>query len=271
MNDQALVQHNQDEVVTNGNDAMTAIFERAAFDIEFPLDRLEKMMEMQERWQANQSEKEFNEALAAAQSEMPVVLKNQENSMTRSTYADLAAINKAIAPVYSAHGFSVSFNTFEAKMQNCYGVSCELCHRSGHRRKFQAEIPPDNVGIKGNTNKTSIHAFGSTMSYAKRYLLTMIFNIATEDPDGSINQEADKGGVTQGNDGRSLEQQTHDVIEALRTATSPEQLNERLNHGGTKRLMKSLESNGWVNALEAIRTAHAETSSKLLDKSIGAQ
>ena len=37
--------------------------------------------------------------------------------------------------------------------------------------------------MKGTQNKTATHAFGSTMSYGRRYLKLMIFDVATTDED----------------------------------------------------------------------------------------
>mgnify|MGYP002040969543 CR=1 FL=1 len=44
----------------------------------------------------------------------------------------------------------------------------------------------DANGMKGQQNKTATHAFGSSMSYGRRYLLLMVFDIAltNEDDDG---------------------------------------------------------------------------------------
>jgi hypothetical protein len=43
------------------------------------------------------------------------------------------------------------------------------------------------TGPKGNQNKTATHGFGSTMSYGRRYLICLIFNITltNEDQDGN--------------------------------------------------------------------------------------
>jgi hypothetical protein len=46
--------------------------------------------------------------------------------------------------------------------------------------------------MRGSPNKTAIHGFGSAMSYGRRYLLLLIFNLAMrhEDNDGNhINPE----------------------------------------------------------------------------------
>lgn len=49
----------------------------------------------------------------------------------------------------------------------------------------------DMVGIKGNANKTATHGFGSTISYGRRYLTLLVFNITltNEDNDGNTAQD----------------------------------------------------------------------------------
>ena len=61
------------------------------------------------------------------------------------------------------------------------GVRWTLRHQSGHEESDVAEVPIDDKGMKGNANKTQTHAFGSTASYARRYLFCMIFDVATSD------------------------------------------------------------------------------------------
>jgi hypothetical protein len=45
-------------------------------------------------------------------------------------------------------------------------------------------VPIDNKGPKGAQNKTDTHGFGSALSYGRRYLKLLIFDIATTDDDG---------------------------------------------------------------------------------------
>ncbi len=51
-------------------------------------------------------------------------------------------------------------------------------------------MPLDGVGIKGNANMTKIHGKSSSTSYARRYLMCMIWNIPTQDDDGNAASQA---------------------------------------------------------------------------------
>lgn len=176
---------------------MVAMIERVAMDPTIPIDRLEQMLAMKERLDAKAAEVAFNEAFAACQAEMPKVIARHKNDQTNSKYAKLADVYDIANPISTAHGFS--FSTFPASCQKdgCQGIRWELRHSAGHVIGDVAEVPTDDKGMKGTQNKTATHAFGSTISYGRRYIFCMIFNLATEDDNdgnnlqksGPINEE----------------------------------------------------------------------------------
>ena len=49
------------------------------------------------------------------------------------------------------------------------------------------DLALDGVGLKGNPNKTAVQASGSTISYGRRYLKLMVFDVVltNEDNDGN--------------------------------------------------------------------------------------
>lgn len=150
-------------------------------------DQLDKLLTLHERYEANEARKAFNAAMKACQEAMPVVVKNCENSHTRSRYANLEAVNKAIKPVYTRHGFSLSFGEGEPRMQQHILITCDCMHEAGHTQRYELNCPYDNTGAKGGNTKTDIQGMGSSVSYGRRYLEMMIFNVvvADEDDDGN--------------------------------------------------------------------------------------
>lgn len=129
----------------------------------------------------------YNKAMALCQQELPRVLRDAKNDSTSSKFARLETIDRLAKPIYTKHGFSLSFGTDESKLPNHYGVTCDVLHDVGHVEHKRADVPADALGMKGNPNKTATHAFGSTMSYARRYLTLLVFNIVltNEDDDGN--------------------------------------------------------------------------------------
>ncbi|EHP94924.1 ERF family protein [Methylorubrum extorquens] len=173
-------------VSASENIAIISMIERAVRDPSVDIDKLERLMAMQERVAQRTAEMAFNAAMQAAQAEMPQVYRDAKNEQTRSRYARLESISAAIRPVITQHGFSLSYGTDTSPLKDHYRVTCVVAHAGGFSRTYFADIPTDANGMKGNQNKTATHAFGSTMSYGRRYLMLMVFDIAltNEDDDG---------------------------------------------------------------------------------------
>jgi hypothetical protein len=150
-------------------------------------DQLTKLFDLQERYEKNRAKEAFALAMNRAQAEMPVVVKDATNSATNSKYARLEKINSQIKPIYTKHGFSLSFGTEDCPYEHRIRIFADVWHIGGHCQRYQGDYPLDMTGPKGNVNKTELHAMGSTCSYGRRYLTLQIFNIsvANEDNDGN--------------------------------------------------------------------------------------
>jgi hypothetical protein len=170
----------QDEPIDYASGLM-AVIERSVRDPSVDIDKMERLLAMQERVMADAAKRAFTAAFRAAKSEMQPVVRNKRNEQTKSNYADLEAIADAIDPIIDAHGFALTFGSGTADLPDHYRVTCDALHEAGHERHYFADVPADMVGMKGNQNKTATHGFGSTMSYGRRYLKLLIFDIATKD------------------------------------------------------------------------------------------
>ena len=172
-----IVQH---PAVTQTSQVMTSLM--GALDSgNLQPEQLGMILDAQERVLDRQAKQDFNIAMAECQSEMPQILKAQYNEQTRSNYEGLDGLNKMISPVYTKHGFGISFGTDDCPREDFERVTAELMHKGGWNKTYHYDLPLDIAGIKGSVNKTKIHATGSTMSYGRRYLLKMIFNLTTSD------------------------------------------------------------------------------------------
>lgn len=176
----------EDKPVQSYETSLVDVITRAASDPNFDVEKLDRLLAMQERVAQRTAEMAFNAAMQAAQSEMPQVYRDAKNEQTRSRYARLESISAAIRPVITQHGFSLSYGTDTSPLKDHYRVTCVVAHAGGFSRTYFADIPTDANGMKGSQNKTATHAFGSTMSYGRRYLLLMVFDIAltNDDDDG---------------------------------------------------------------------------------------
>lgn len=173
-------------VVQADGASLMEVITRAAKDPDTDVDKLERLMGLYERIESKRAEQAFSDAMAQAQAEMPAVMRDAKNDQTHSKYSRLETIAKTIKPVITKHGFALSFGTDDSPLEKHYRVTCRVTHSGGHSEKYHADVPSDTVGMKGNQNKTATHGFGSTMSYGRRYLTLLIFDIATtEDDDGN--------------------------------------------------------------------------------------
>lgn len=147
------------------------------------VDTLERLLAMSERIQAQQAEKSFWAAFHRAREEMPIIRARGRNDTTRSNYALMADIQNKVVPVYSKHGFSMVFSTDASPIENHRRVIAQVSHLEGHSETYHTDLPLDGVGMKGNQNKTPIHAAGSSDTYGQRYLTKLVWNLTiTNDP-----------------------------------------------------------------------------------------
>lgn len=158
------------------------------------LAAVKEMITFGKELEADAAEKAFNVAMAAAQKEMGVVATNMSNSQTRSRYADYAQLDRALRPIYTKHGFALSFNDGEGAPEGWVRIVCHVTN-SGHTRTYHKDMPADGKGAKGNDVMTKTHAVGAAQSYAMRYLLRMIFNVAVGEGDTDGNVPIETGEV----------------------------------------------------------------------------
>lgn len=167
--------------------ALLEVIARAASNPNVDVEKMGRLLQMQERVMARHAEQSFNEAMTAAQSEMHRVSADAENPQTKSKYATYGKLDKALRPIYTKHHFALSFDTGDAPHEEAVRVIAHVSHVAGHTRSYHADMPADGKGARGADVMTKTHATGAAMSYGMRYLLKMIFNVAIgeEDRDGN--------------------------------------------------------------------------------------
>lgn len=148
------------------------------------LDKLEKLLTLQERWEANEARKIFAKSFAASQEKILSVAKTKNNSQTHSKYADLGDVIESSKPVYTKEGFSIIFYEGDCPKENHIRIFADVLHSYGHKETYHYDVPMDGKGLRGNDNMTAIHGKASSISYGRRYLMCMIWNIPTQDNDG---------------------------------------------------------------------------------------
>jgi hypothetical protein len=178
-------------------DPFVQMIERVVLDPQASVDKLERMLALRNEEVENtrrraredaafEAQRAYYTAMSACQAELPVVTKNRNNTHTKSTYADLAAIEEQAMPIIHRHGFGVMFQPCGYNELGELQIKWRITHDAGHSESDTAGIPVDGAGSQGKVNKTGTQAFGSTATYGRRYLLCMLFNISTgDDRDGN--------------------------------------------------------------------------------------
>lgn len=139
------------------------------------IEVLEKLMDLQERWEARQARRAFDEAVAAAKAEIRPIVRNREGHNAKK-YADFAAIAAAVDPILSKYGLAYRFRTSQTDK---IAVTCILTG-FGHYEENTLVGLPDATG-----SKNAIQAIGSALTYLQRYSLTQALGLAaTYDDDG---------------------------------------------------------------------------------------
>lgn len=164
------------------SDAATVlqVIERAASNPQVDIDKLERLLQMRERMQAQEAKAAYAGALAALQPELPLIrekgaIKNNAGGVM-SRYALWEDVVEAIAPHLSRHGFSLSFRTSSTdKTVTVIGV---LTHAQGHSEDTSLTLPLDTSGAK-----SLVQTFGSSTSYGKRYTAAALLNLRTGEVD----------------------------------------------------------------------------------------
>jgi hypothetical protein len=159
------------QVPAHGDSAILSIIERAARDPNVDIDKMERLMAMQERAIAQRAQAAFAAAFAEMQIELPSVAEKGKGhgSVTYATWED---INDAIKPVLAKHGFGLRFEVGRANDR--LSVTGVLMHREGHSERTTMELPADTSG-----SKNAVQAVGSSTSYGKRYVAAALLNLTS--------------------------------------------------------------------------------------------
>lgn len=182
----AIVKHEQAPApvpAVSESAAIIQVIERAAMNPNVDIDKMERLLEMQERIMARNAKAAYDAAYADMQNDLPEIrerggIKDRAGNI-QSKYALWEDINEAIKPVLAKHGFGISFRT--GQHDGRIVVTGVLSHRDGHREETTMELPTDTSG-----SKNAVQAVGSSTSYGKRYTAQALLNLTSrgEDDDG---------------------------------------------------------------------------------------
>lgn len=146
------------------------------------VERLDKLMQLQERWEDKEAKKAYFDAFATFQAIVPTIKKSKDGHNYK--YAPLAAIAHQIKPALEQCQLSYCFKIDDS--DGLINVTCIISHRLGHQERTSMSGAPDTSG-----SKNTIQAQGSAFTYLQRYSLIGALGLTTadEDIDGRVEGE----------------------------------------------------------------------------------
>ena len=151
------------------------------------ISKLEKILELQIRYEENEAKKAYHKAMAAFKANPPDIEKDArvrfstQKGKTEYNHATLANVTSKINAALAKHGLHASWK--QSQGDGLLTVTCYITHELGH-----SESTSLTAGLDQSGGKNNIQALGSTNSYLERYTVLALTGLAT--------READDDGVT---------------------------------------------------------------------------
>jgi len=146
------------------------------------LEQVEKMMDLQERWEASEARKAHVEAMTAFKAEPITIIKGKRVTFGDTSYshAELSDVTEAIGPAMAKHGLGFRWDVHQAG-DGRISVDCIITHVRGHSEIVTMSAAPDGSG-----KKNPIQQSASTVTYLQRYTLLAATGLSTrgQDDDG---------------------------------------------------------------------------------------
>lgn len=147
---------------------------RLALERDGGIDVVERIVALREREQERQAEAEMAEALAAFQAACPSIKRTADSH--HGKFADYGSIVRVVRPIMAVHGLTFTHDSSDDGKE--VTITCTLRHVAGATRTATFTGPYDASG-----KKNPLQARASARSYGKRYTLSDVLGIATEEDD----------------------------------------------------------------------------------------
>ncbi len=177
-----------------------ALTKKAAVEI------LDKLFDLQIKWEKNEAEKAFNVAMANFKAEPLDIIKDAHVEYINHDHASLGTALKQISLAMAKHGLNVTWRT--SNENELVSVTCRITHSKGHYISSTLSSPPDTSG-----GKKGLPATGSAITFLCRYTVLPLAGLAAtpKDDDGAAWEAAQGERI-------SLDQRTEiqDKLKALK-------------------------------------------------------
>lgn len=171
--------------------------------------QLEKLLDLQERWEQGEARRAFNAAFADFKAEAVTIVKGtliKDGPLKGQKHANLHDVVIATTPKLSAHGLAISWKLTRDD-KDWMEVTCTLRHIAGHSESVSMGAAPDT-----GPGRNAIQSRGSAKTYLERYTATAILGLAASDQDDD--------GSKAGGDGKDKEPISENQVADLKALLS---------------------------------------------------
>ena len=119
--------------------SLMLIIDRAAKDPAFDVAKLDALLKVKERWDAEEARKAFVVALSVFKADPPMLTKNKhvKFGVTEYDHATLDQVSLVVGKALSAHGLSHRWDVEQKDGE--IKVACVLTHAEGHSERVQMQ------------------------------------------------------------------------------------------------------------------------------------
>lgn len=167
---------------------------RYALDSGADLDRLEKLMDLQMRYEADHARKAFADDMARFKAKPIEIMKDKRvgyetdnGGFVGYMHASIGNVVDVIVPTLAEFGFSHRWDMDQR--EGLVIVTCVITHKLGHSQSTTLKASPDQSG-----KKNAIQSIISAKTYLERHTLLAATGLATKDAEDDDGQGA---GITQ--------------------------------------------------------------------------
>lgn len=151
------------------------------------VEQLDKLLDLQFKWEAEQARKAFHTAMAAFKESPLVITKDKENKQYNSMYTTLGNLVNTASEAMAPFGLSADWNI--EQNEKLIKVTCVLSHAAGFSKSVTLEAAPDTSG-----QKNSIQQIKSTVTYLRGATFEAVTGLASQERAG-INRDDDGNGA----------------------------------------------------------------------------
>lgn len=147
--------------------------------------KMQALLDMAREEERREAESRFDEAMLAAQAAMPQVPRDAYNQHTKSWWARIESVSQRCDPVIRQHGFTLSYGMGPPRIDDFFHVYADVTWRGqsasgktiSFTKRYSLDIGRDDVGAKGGGTKTGAQGSISVLTYGRRNLKLVIFDV----------------------------------------------------------------------------------------------